>query len=57
VPAGEQVTVPAQHRLKRPVGRGEPNLLTMQLSLQDGDLMSEGEYFDVLGVVAHRQQP
>jgi hypothetical protein len=39
---------------QRPVGWGEPDLRTVQLSLQDSDLMSQSEYFHVLGVVAHR---
>jgi hypothetical protein len=78
VPAGEQVSMPAQHGLRpdqqpnpaphlagepvqqggeqHPVGPGEPDLLTVQLPLQNGDLMSESQDLHVLGVVTQRQQ-
>jgi hypothetical protein len=39
-----------------PVGAGEPNLLAMQLPLQDGELVSEGEDLGVFGPITHRQQ-
>lgn len=37
------------------VDRAEPDLVTVELSFEDGDLVSEGKYLDVLGTVAHWQ--
>jgi hypothetical protein len=42
---------------QRPVGTGEPDLLTVQLPLEDRDLMAEGQDFGVLVAVTDRQQP
>jgi hypothetical protein len=38
----------------RPVGGGEPYLLAVQLSFEDGDLVSERKDFGGLGSVTHR---
>ena len=51
--AGESVR---QGGEQRPVGGGEPNLLAVQLPLQDGELVSESEDLSVFGPVTHRQQ-
>jgi hypothetical protein len=51
--AGESVQ---QGGEQRPVGRGEPNLLAVQLSFQDVELVPEGEDLSVFGRVTHRQQ-
>ena len=42
---------------ERPVGRGEPGFVAVQLPFEDGDLVAQRQDFDVLGVVAHRQEP
>ena len=52
--AGEAVQ---QRSQQRPVGRSEPDLLAVQLPFQDRDLVAQGQDLDVLGPVAHRQQP
>jgi hypothetical protein len=79
VTAGDQVAMPAQHRLgahqqpdpaqhgagesmqqrgeQGPIGGGEPNLLTVQLPLEDHDLVTQRKDLGVLGPVTHRQQP
>jgi hypothetical protein len=41
---------------ERPVGRGEADLLAVQLSLEDGELVAQCQDFRVLGTVAHGQQ-
>jgi hypothetical protein len=47
-----------QHRGEEgPISRGEPHLRALQLSLEDGDLVAQGEDLGVFGLVAHRQQP
>jgi hypothetical protein len=47
-----------QHSGKEgPIRRGEPHLLTPQLSLEDGDLVAQSEDLRVFGPVAHRQRP
>ena len=42
---------------ERPVGGGEPDLLAVQLPLQDHDLVAQGQDLCVLGRVTHRKQP
>jgi hypothetical protein len=39
---------------QRPVRGGEPDPLAVQLALEDGDLVAEGEDFGILCPVAHR---
>jgi hypothetical protein len=41
---------------QRPVGQRESYLLAVQLPLEDGELVSEGEDLSVFGPVTHRQQ-
>ena len=57
---------PAQHVAREPVehsreegaiGRGEPHLRTLQLSLEDRDLVAQGEDLGLFGLVTHRQEP
>jgi hypothetical protein len=49
---------PVQQRgEKRPISRGEPDLLAVQVPFEDRDLVPEREDFGVLGSVTHRQQP
>jgi hypothetical protein len=40
----------------RPVSAGEPYLLTVQLPLEDRDLVPEGQDLRILGPIAQRQQ-
>lgn len=40
----------------RPVGPGEADFLAVQLPLEDGDLMAQGEDLGVLIARVHRQQ-
>lgn len=40
-----------------PISRGEPHLLALQLSLEDPDLVAQGEDLRVFGPVTHWQQP
>jgi hypothetical protein len=42
---------------KRPISRREPDLLAVQLPLEDGDLMASGQNFRVFVPVAHREEP
>ena len=42
---------------RRPVSWSEPDLVAVQLSREDRDLMASSEDFGVLGPVAHGQQP
>lgn len=42
---------------QRPVSRREPDLLSMQLSFEDGDLMPKSQDLNVLVTIAHRQKP
>jgi hypothetical protein len=42
---------------QRPVSRGEPDLLAVELPLEDDDLMSERQDLGVLGTAARREQP
>ncbi|MET8805824.1 hypothetical protein [Streptomyces sp. NPDC004546] len=46
-----------ERRQERPVARVEPNLLPVQLPLQNADLVAQGQDLDVFLTVAHRQQP
>ena len=39
---------------KRPIGRGEPDLLAVQVPSEDCDLVPEPEDLDVSDAVAHR---
>jgi hypothetical protein len=49
---------PVQQRgEKRPISRGEPDLLAVQVPFGDRDLVPEREGLSVFGSVAHRQQP
>jgi hypothetical protein len=49
---------PVQQRgRKRPISRGEPDPLAMQVPFEDGDLMPEREDFRVLVTVIHWQEP
>ena len=52
--AGEPVQ---QRGEQRPVGRGEPDLLAVQVPFEDRDLVAQREDLGVLVAVAHRQQP
>jgi hypothetical protein len=52
--AGESVQ---QRGEQGPVGRGELDLLAVQLPLQNRDLVPQGEDLHVLGPVADAQQP
>jgi hypothetical protein len=45
-----------QRRQQRPIRRSEPHLLPTELPLQHRDLVPQGEDFDVLVAIAHRQQ-
>jgi hypothetical protein len=40
-----------------PISRGELDLLAVQPSFEDRDLVAQGEDFGVLSAVAHGQQP
>jgi hypothetical protein len=40
-----------------PISMGEPDLLALQMSLEDHDLVAQSEDFGVLGPVTHGQQP
>jgi hypothetical protein len=52
--AGEPVQ---QSGEEGPIRRGKPHSFALQLSLEDRDLVAEGEDLGVFGPVAHRQQP
>jgi hypothetical protein len=43
-----------QSREEGPISRGEPHLLALQLSFEDGDLVAQGEDLGVFGLVTHR---
>ncbi|MFB6717996.1 MULTISPECIES: hypothetical protein [unclassified Streptomyces] len=45
-----------QRRQERPVAGVEPDPLPIQMPLQDGNLMTQGQDLDILLPVAHRQQ-
>jgi hypothetical protein len=57
-PAEPVARVPVQHSGEEgPISRGEPRLLTLQLALEDCDLVAQGEDLGVFGPVTHGQQP
>jgi hypothetical protein len=49
--AGESVQ---QRGEEHPIGLREPDLLAVQLPLEDGELVAEGQDLDILGPVTHR---
>jgi hypothetical protein len=39
------------------ISESESDLVAVHLPFEDGDLVSQGQNFRVLGPIAHRQQP